>query len=293
MKFKLTISRIALVALAFQVSLLQVSSVSASDRFANVSIESQWVAGNVSILYGSGGNIGALTGPDGILIIDDQFEPLAPKIEASLAKLSSKDLDKVSYVVNTHYHGDHTGGNVYFSKSASVLAHENVRKRLAAKGTSSGLPVITYQDGVKLHINGETVHVRHLASGHTDGDSVVYFEKANVWHLGDLLFEKRFPYIDLEGGGSVSGYIKNLTLLLTQIDDKAKVIPGHGQLTDKSGIHAVLQMIESTYAQVREMKQRGLTQEQVMDKGLGSQWRNWSWAFIDEAKWIKTLYASK
>ena len=264
----------------------------ANNRFANVNIEPHWVSGGVHVLYGSGGNIGALTGPDGILIIDDQFEPLAPKIEKSLAGLRQDDVDKVKYVVNTHYHGDHTGSNVYFSKSASILAHENVRARLVKKPMEKGLPVITYQQGIKMFLNDETVHVKHLAAGHTDGDSVVYFEKANVWHLGDLFFEARFPYIDLKAGGTFVGYRDNITSLLSMIDDNAKIIPGHGKLTDKKGLESVLFMLESTFSLVKQLKDADLSEQQVIDKGLGEQWQAWSWRFITEERWIKTLYTS-
>jgi len=275
----------------FSVLLLICHACVAFDGLANIEIKSQWVSGKVHILYGSGGNIGALVGVDGILIIDDQFEPLAPQIEKELNRLDSQN-KRVSYIVNTHYHGDHTGSNSYFAKSASILAHENVRKRLADKGQSNGLPVITYEQGVKLHIDDETVHVKHLASGHTDGDSVVYFEQANVWHLGDLLFESRFPYIDLQNGGSVSGYVQNIRTLLSLIDDDAKIIPGHGRLTDKSGLKKVLTMIEQTRQLVAKMKSDGLTERQCIAKGLGAEWQGWNWTFINETKWIKTLYAS-
>ena len=189
---------------------LLTSNVIAEER-KKVDINAQKVGPNVYMLSAMGGNIGVLVGDEGTLMIDDQFEPLAPLLEQKIAELNPNGDSKVKYVVNTHYHGDHTGSNVYFKKSASILAHENVRARLAKK-SSSGLPVITYQQGVKLHLNGDTVHVLHLPAGHTDGDSVVYFEQANVWHLGDLFFNGRFPYIDTDGGGSVVGYIQNIEL---------------------------------------------------------------------------------
>jgi len=260
----------------------------ANDRFANVEIKAKQVRENVYMLSGAGGNIGALVGSDGILIIDDQFEPLAAKIEKAVFDLTDAN-KKVTYVVNTHYHGDHTGSNVYFSKSASVIAHENVRKRLSVK-SKQGLPVITYQGGVKLHLNNQTVDVKHLASGHTDGDSVVYFKQANVWHLGDLFFESRFPYVDLKSGGTVKGYIANLEILLSKMDDSALIIPGHGQLTDKKGLTKQLSMIKQTKDEVDSMKKQGLSLEQAIAKGLSEQWKTWSWAFINEQKWISTLY---
>lgn len=267
-------------------------SVAANDRFADTKVTAVPVNNNVHVLYGAGGNIGALTGPEGILIIDDQFEPLAPKIEKALAGIASDDDDKVKFVVNTHYHGDHTGSNKYFAKSASILAHENVRKRLSVQGSGAGLPVITYEDGVKLHLNGERVHVKHLAAGHTDGDSVVFFEKANVWHLGDLFFQARFPYIDIKGGGTVAGYVANLKTLMTKISDDAKVIPGHGELTNKQSLQDVIEMIEATVKEVKAMKASGMSEQKIIDKGLDKRWKAWGWRFITEERWIKTLFQS-
>ena len=269
--------------------LIQPSTVKAND-FSDVSITSEQVSKNVYILYGAGGNIAAQVGKDGTLIVDDQFEPLAPKIEKALTGLS--DNTKVSYVVNTHFHADHTSSNVYFSKSASILAHENVRKRLSVK-SKEGLPVITYQTGVKLHLNDDTIDVQHLGRGHTDGDSVIYFKKANVWHLGDLFFADRFPYVDLQSGGQVSELVTRISTLLERIDDSAKVIPGHGTLTDKKGLQIYLDMIKETKSYVDDLKAQGLTEEQVIEKGLDKKWQDWSWAFINEPKWISTLYKSK
>lgn len=262
---------------------------SADDRFKNVKIKATQVAGDVFMLEGSGGNIGVLIGKDGTLMIDDQFEPLAPKIEKAIKELSANP--KVTYVVNTHFHGDHSGGNPYFAKSASMLAHENVRERLAKKG-NNGLPVITYKDGVMLHVNKEDVHVKHLPAGHTDGDSVVYFPNANVWHVGDLFFNGRFPFIDTNSGGSVDGYITNIEYLLTQINADAQIIPGHGALTDKAGYKALLGMIKATRKEVQQLKAQGLSLEQSIERGLDSKWSKWDWNFITEAKWITTLYNS-
>lgn len=269
-------------------SLITSSQALSKNRFAEVEIKAQQVNQNVYVLYGAGGNIGVLADEHGSLLIDDQFEPLAPKIEAAIKQLKQKS-GRISYIVNTHYHGDHTGSNAYFSKSASILAHENVRQRLATK-SNQGLPVITYQQGVKLHLAGETVHVKHLAKGHTDGDSVVYFEKANVWHLGDLFFESRFPYVDLNSGGSVQGYINNLKTLLTMINDDAKIIPGHGELTNKATLTKSLLMMEATRSAVVKLKRNGHSLEQVLAKGLDEKWQDWGWRFITEEKWITTLY---
>lgn len=269
--------------------ILASTAVAADDRFAKVEIEVTPVNDGVYVLYGAGGNIGVLVGSDGILMVDDQFEPLAPKIEKALLAVTNEK-QKVKYLVNTHYHGDHTGSNHYFAKSASVLAHENVRKRMSVSNKGPGLPVITYEDGVKLHLNQERIHVKHLSSGHTDGDSVVYFEKANVWHLGDLFFESRFPYIDVKSGGSIDGYIANLEHLTAKINDDAKIIPGHGLLTDKQGLKKYIHMIKTTKNIIIDKKQRGMSKQQVLDAGLGEEWKMWHWQFITEQRWIETLY---
>ena len=261
----------------------------ADDRFKDIKIDVKHVNNNVYVLYGAGGNIGVLTGADGTLMIDDQFEPLAAKIESALLSVTGEK-QKVTYVVNTHYHGDHSGSNKYFAKSASILAHENVRKRMSVQNKGTGLPVVTYEQGVKLHLNQERIHVKHFPSGHTDGDSVVFFEKANVWHLGDLFFESRFPYIDVKSGGSIEGYVNNLDSLLVKINDDAKIIPGHGKLTDKNGFARYVEMIKATKAIVAQKKQSGVTKEQLLEVGLGDKWKDWNWAFITEKRWITTLY---
>ncbi|MGS2719260.1 MBL fold metallo-hydrolase [Paraglaciecola aestuariivivens] len=277
---------------SLSLSLLCISTqISAQDRWANVEITHQAVNGSVHMLKGMGGNIGVSAGKDGILIIDDQFAPLAEKIAAALGDISKKP---TKYVINTHYHGDHTGSNAYFSEiqGSTVFAHHNVRKRLAAKEQHSHaeLPVVTYQDGITFHFNDDTIKVMHLPHGHTDSDSVIWFEQANVLHPGDLFFNQRFPYIDLAGGGTVSGYINNVTQIISMLDDNTKIIPGHGELATKADYQATLAMIVDTAKMVKNMKTQGLSLEQAIEKGLGATYKDWSWSFINEEKWISTLY---
>jgi len=267
------------------------NSASAQDRFANVEVKSTAIKGSVHMLTGAGGNIGVSAGEDGVLIIDDQFAPLAEKIAAQLGELGS---DKPKYVINTHYHGDHTGSNAFFHshKGATILAHENVRVRLASdeKVKPEALPTITYEDGIKIYFNGETLHVMHLAVGHTDGDSVVWFEQPNVMHTGDLYFEGRFPYIDQGAGGNVEGYMASVKQLLAKIDDDTVIIPGHGEISNKQKYSEFLGMIDETFSFVKAHKQNGKTLEEVKAIGLDEKWANWSWNFINEEKWITTLY---
>ncbi|GFD96060.1 cyclase [Alteromonas sp. KUL156] len=268
-----------------------ISTANAQDRFADVEVKATAIKGSVHMLTGAGGNIGVSAGDDGVLIIDDQFAPLAEKIAAQLGELGS---DKPKYVINTHYHGDHTGSNAFFHshKGATILAHENVRVRLAndEKIKPEALPTITYEDGIKIYFNGETLHVMHLAVGHTDGDSVVWFEQPNVMHTGDLFFNGRFPYIDQGAGGNVEGYMDSVKQLLAKIDDDTVIIPGHGEISNKQEYSAFLAMISDTFNYVKALKQDGKTLDEVKAMGLDEKWADWSWNFINEEKWIATLY---
>lgn len=268
-----------------------INPANAQDRFADVEVKATAIKGSVHMLTGAGGNIGVSAGEDGVLIIDDQFAPLAEKIAAQLGELGS---DKPKYVINTHYHGDHTGSNAFFHshKGATILAHENVRVRLAndEKIKPEALPTITYEDGIKIYFNGETLHVMHLAVGHTDGDSVVWFEQPNVMHTGDLFFNGRFPYIDQGAGGNVEGYMDSVKQLLAKIDDETVIIPGHGDISNKQEYSAFLAMLSETFSYVKALKQDGKTLDEVKAMGLDDKWADWSWNFINEEKWITTLY---
>ncbi len=267
--------------------------------FSDVEIETQHVAGNVHMLKGSGGNIGVSVGEDGILLIDDQFAPLSDKIEAALDELSE---NKLKFVLNTHWHGDHTGGNSHFGQKAPIIAHENVRKRLAGEQESGrgneppmekeGLPVITFDESLKVHFNGEPIRVIHLPKGHTDGDSVVYFPKSNVVHMGDHLFNGRFPFIDRNSGGSVTGYIHNVEKVLEKVPEDAALIPGHGPLGDVDDLKRFHRMLNKTRAIVRERVEDGESLEAIQEAGLPERWSTWSWGFIDTDRWIETLYKS-
>lgn len=261
------------------------------DRFAQVEVKALPVSDNVYMLTGAGGNIGASVGADGTLIIDDQFAPLAERI---LAALDGIDGAAPKLILNTHFHGDHTGGNPVLGKTGSILAHDNVRARLLTEDDfpSSGLPVVTFSEQISVHFNGDTLEVIHLPAGHTDGDSVVWFKGANVLHTGDLLFNGGFPFIDQDSGGSVPGVIVNLTRLLDMVPDDVKVIPGHGPLTDKSAILATLDMIRETRATVMEGLGSGMSVDEVVEAGLAERWESWGTGFINEERWIRTLAAS-
>ena len=221
--------------------LLSAICIQAQQRdWSQVQMKATKVSGNVYMLEGAGGNIGVSVGPDGILIVDDQFAPLADKIRASLKELGQ---GKLRFILNTHWHGDHTGGNVAFGPEAPIIAHDNVRKRMAAEQKSEffksttpaspkeALPVITFDQTLTVHFNGEEIRAIHFPHGHTDGDSVVFFTSSNVVHLGDNFFAGRFPFVDLESGGSVEGLAKNIGEIIAKIPEGAKLIPGHGPLS--------------------------------------------------------------
>ena len=205
------------------------------DRFADVKVTAEPVNGSVHMLTGAGGNIGVSVGDDGTLIIDDQYAPLAERIQVALDGLGG---DKPRLILNTHVHGDHTGGNAHFGVSGTIIAHDNVRIRLLEGDPErTALPLVTYAEKVTVHFNDERIELIHLPSGHTDGDSVVWFRNANVIHMGDHLFVDRFPYVDVTGsGGTVRGFMRNLATVLEMVPDDVRVIPGHGPLTNKTAI---------------------------------------------------------
>lgn len=261
-----------------------------NDRFANVTIETIPVAGNVSMLVGSGGNIGVSAGEDGILIIDDQFRELAGRIRTALAELGS---DVPKFVLNTHFHGDHTGGNVEFGVDSIIVAHENVRSRLQdGQAPAPALPVVTYDDDVTIHFNGEDITLIHMPVGHTDTDSVVMFEGSNVIHMGDHFFNGAFPFVDLGSGGSVQGFLNNLELALSWIDDETAVIPGHGPLATKTDLLNFYNVVRDSSIAIRIMKSQGLSSDEIVAEGLGSEYESWGQGFISEQRWIETVYES-
>src|SRR5438105_3606697 len=233
--------------------LMLIAGASGQDDFSKVEIKATKVAGSVYMLEGSGGNIGVSAGDDGIVIVDDQFAPLAPKIKEALKGISDKPL---KFVVNTHFHGDHTGGNVEFGKQATIIAHDNVRLRLKQGGTVGGtevkpapkeaLPVVTFNDTSSLHVNGETIRALHVPNAHTDGDSIIFFESARVIHMGDVFVTYGFPFVDAKSGGSVNGMIAAVEKVLSMTSPETKIIPGHGPLSSPDDMRKFLEMLKET-----------------------------------------------
>jgi len=270
----------------------------AQQDFSKVQIKATKVAGNIYMLEGSGGNIGVSVGEDGIVIVDDQFAPLAPKIKAALKEITDKP---VKFVLNTHFHGDHSGGNVEFGKDATIIAHENVRKRLQEGGTVGGnttppapkeaLPVITFNDRATVHLNGEDIRAIHFPNGHTDGDSIIFFPKSNVVHMGDDFVTYGFPFVDVKSGGSVSGMIAGLEKALTMIPPDARVIPGHGPLSTPADVRKFVEMLKDTRALVAKASSEGKTADQMKTDHVLSKYEDLGKGFIKTDAWIDLLLA--
>lgn len=257
------------------------------------------VAGNVYVLYGRGGNIGVSAGPDGLMIIDTQFANVADRIKAELAKLGT---DKPRFVFNTHWHGDHTGGNEIFGKDSLILAHENVRRRMLETTMFRGqarqpspktaLPVITYREGVSLHFNGEEIRAEYFPNGHTDGDTVLFFTGSNAVHLGDDFFVGRFPFVDMESGGTVEGLMNNIARLIQMIPADAKLIPGHGQVSTIDDLRGYYEMLAETTLIVRKAMKEGKTLDQIKTAGFPEKYKEAGSGFIKTDAWIETIYKS-
>ncbi|MBW0144696.1 MBL fold metallo-hydrolase [Sphingomicrobium clamense] len=285
--------RFALLASAF---LFASPALAQDDRFANVEIEVVEVAPNVAVLFGQGGNIALSHGDDGNVLIDDQFAPLVPKIVAAVEGISD---GPVRFVINTHHHGDHTGGNEAMAEAgALVMAHDNVRKnilaRLAENGDTSGthgsLPVITFDSSVDLHWNGETIDIVHVHHAHTDGDALVFFTGSKVLHMGDTYFNGvTWPYIDTGNGGSIDGLVKAIASALARIDDSWTVIPGHGPVATHDDLHAYHDMLKTLRDGVAAAIAAGETLEQVQARDLTAGY-DVEDGFISGDKFIEVLY---
>lgn len=273
----------------------------AQTDWSKIEIKVIKVSGNVYMLEGGGGNIGVSVGPDGILIVDDQYAPLADKIKAALKTLGE---GKLKFILNTHYHGDHTGGNVVFGPEAPIIAQTNVRKRLTEEQKSKffnrttppspkeALPVITFDQSVSVFFNGEEIKVIHFPHGHTDGDSVIFFHGSNVVHMGDDFFNGRFPVVDLEAGGDVEGMTRNVGDIISKLPPNVKIIPGHGALSDVAGLKAFHRMLVETTDIVRKRIAAGKNLDQIKAEGLPEEWKSWGTGFIKTEVWLTLVYTS-
>jgi len=271
--------------------------------FSKVEVQSEKVADGVYMLKGAGGNIGLSIGPNGSLVIDDQYAPLSDKILAAIKALTP---DPVRFVVNTHWHGDHTGGNENLAKTGAFLvAHENVRKRMGSEqfiamfnqkvpaSPEAALPVVTFAEGVTFHWNGDEVRAFHVAPAHTDGDTVVQFVKADVVHMGDCFFNGNFPFIDTSSGGKVDGIVAAADRVLGGVTDKTKIIPGHGPVASKADLQAYRDTVKSVRDRVAKLKAEGKTKEAaVAAKPTAEFDAKWGQGFIKPDVFVGLVYDS-
>jgi cyclase len=283
--------------LILAVALFSVPLIAQQQDFSKVQMKLIKITEHVYMLQGAGGNIGVSVGDDGIVIIDDQFAPLAPKIKDALKTITDKP---IKFIINTHYHGDHTGGNEIFGRDGTIIAHDNVRKRLES-GTKvmglatppapkTALPVVTFNDRATLHVNGEDLRIIHLPPGHTDGDSMIEFTKSNVIHMGDDFFVGMFPFIDRENGGTLLGLIANLDAVLKTIPADAKIIPGHGPLADKPVLEGFRDALKGTVAIMNEAIQKGKTLEEVKKEKTLAAWSHLASDFVTLEMYEEGLY---
>jgi cyclase len=298
------VNKLALPVLAL-ISLLGCGLVRAQDHdFSKVQMKVSKVAGNVYLLEGAGGNIGASVGDDGIVVVDDQYAPLADKIQAALKGITHKP---VRFVINTHYHPDHTGSNEYFQKQAPIIAHDNVRKRLEAGGPAGNggslhmefkpqpkeaLPILTFDHDVTVHLNGEDIRALYFPAGHTDGDSIIFFPKSNVVHMGDDFVTYGFPFIDVDSGGSINGLIDAVEKVIGQLPPDAKIIPGHGPVSSLDNVRAYLTMLKATRDAVASALKESKTLDQMKQAKLLDPWKKYSGDFVSEDVFLETLYNS-
>lgn len=243
------------------IAILVAAPAAAQPDLSKVEVKVEKIAPGVAVLFGAGGNIGLSYGADGNIIVDDQYAPMSDRI---LAAIATVDPDPVRFVVNTHWHGDHTGGNEAMgNRGAVIVAHSNVRTRMSSEqfiaalnsrvpaSPSVALPVVTFGDGVTLHLNGDTLHVVHVANAHTDGDSLVHWQKANVLHMGDTFFHKfSLPFIDLSSGGSIDGLIAAVDKGLAWSNETTRIIPGHGPVASRADLAAYRAMLVDVRARV-------------------------------------------
>jgi len=271
------------------------SGVIAQDSDAKFEYKKTPVKGSISMLHGAGGNIGILESDEGLLVVDDGFDRNSEALESALGGYSGT----TKYLLNTHWHGDHTGANAALGET-TIVAHDNVRVRLAEGSNSGGrvvepapaiaLPDITHTDGMTIHFGGQDISVVHFPNSHTDGDSVIFFEPANVVHMGDLMFAGYFPFVHAASGGTVAGYTQSVGKIIARINADTIVIPGHGDITDIDGVKRFHAMLVDTSATVSAMKSQGKSLEEAIKTGLSSEWDGWGDFFITEERWITTIW---
>lgn len=278
----------------------KVAYLSAQD-FDSVEIKTIKITENIYMLQGRGGNIGVIVGKDGVLMIDDQFAPLSDKIKSAISKISDK---QIIFLINTHWHGDHTGGNEIFANSGAIIvAHENVRKRMSTQqfikmfkrtvppSPKAALPIVTFSKDINFHINEEEIKVLHIQNAHTDGDGVIYFKNSNVLHMGDTYFAERYPFIDLSSGGSITGVIKGVEFVLSFIDENTKIIPGHGKLSNKNELSDYLDMLKNAKSESESLIKKGKSFQEIVDSDVLIKFDpKYGGGFLKREKFLTIIY---
>ena len=260
--------------LALSISALTYASVGSAQDFSSVEILAEKLSDNIYVLFGAGGNMGMSVGDDGVFLIDDQFAPLTEKIKKAIAEISD---EPIRFVVNTHFHFDHSGGNENLgNEGAVIVAHKNVRERMAKDQfvkafnartpaqPSIALPVVTFTEGISLHLNGDEAVISHVESAHTDSDSLIYFKNANVIHMGDTFTNGPYPFIDVGNGGTIDGVIKAAKVGISLANDKTQIIPGHGQMATKADLEAHLNRVQVTRDIIAKLKKTGISRDDVI-----------------------------
>ncbi|HEX7030003.1 MAG TPA: MBL fold metallo-hydrolase [Gammaproteobacteria bacterium] len=269
-------------------------------------VQAERIADGIHVLSPFGGNIGVVIGEDGIFLIDDQVAPVTEAVRAKLDALPGGDNAPVRFVLNTHFHADHTGGNENLGKAGAVIvAHDNVRAQMTTdefrkgfidnggKDLEAALPVVTFNDRVTFHVNGHTLLTRHYPHAHTDGDSVVWFREENIVHMGDIYFEVGYPFIDIDHGGSIDGVIAAVESVLAEADKETVIIPGHGAVSDKAGLAAYRDMLADLRGKVAAAVEAGKSLDDIRAMNLSKEYdERWNWDFISGERFIETIHAS-